>query len=162
MHFHHLHFYVRDAAFWQAWFIRKLAFQPGPTMAYDALPHPTVLQQEKIEIRLSGSEPSSGTADAEVRRYLQQHPPGLVDVAFASDHFDQVLARAQQQGAQRLKEVTLNAAGQRQCQIQGWADLRHTLVEVSSEWASDRQQNCAQSDAWLCANRPCCAQRSSR
>lgn len=151
MHFHHLHFYVRDVAFWQAWFIDKLAFQPSLQATREAIhPQAVVLTQGGIEIRLSGSGPRSGSAAAsEVDRYLQQHPPGLVDVGFASDRFDQVLAQAQRQGAQLTTEVSFNAAGQRQCQIQGWADLHHTLVEVSPQWASERQQLDGPSSAWL-------------
>ena len=149
MHFHHLHFYVRDVAFWQAWFIHKLAFQLGLRRSPGAgQPCPVVLTQGNIEIRLSGSTPSAAvTADA--NRYLQRHPPGLVDIGFASDHFDLLLSRLQRQGAQFLTQVTLNAAGQRQCQIQGWADLRHTLVEVSSEWAAERQQDETAGTSWL-------------
>lgn len=112
--------------------------------------HPVGLMQGGIKIRLSGSEPGSNSgAGAEVDRYLQQHPPGLVDVGFASDQFDQVLTRARCAGAHLLHEVTANAAGQRQCQIQGWADLRHTLVEVSPEWAAEQQR--ADDTTWLCA-----------
>lgn len=153
MHFHHLHFYVRDVAFWRAWFICKLAFQAVPRLASNAVhPHPVVLVQGNIEIWLSGSESGAGgVVGSDVDLYLQQHPPGLVDVGFASDRFDQVLAGAQRQGARLLKEVSLSAAGERQCQLQGWADLRHTLVEVSPEWASERQQNRTISRPWLSA-----------
>lgn len=153
MHFHHLHFYVRDVAFWRAWFIDKLAFQPDLKVTREAIhPQSVVLIQGSIEIRLSDSDHCSDSAAAsEVDRYLQQHPPGLVDVGFASDRFDQLLAQAQRQGAQLITEVSCNAVGQRQCQIQGWADLRHTLVEVSPQWASERQRPDEQASIWLSA-----------
>ena len=153
MHFHHLHFYVRDVAFWQAWFIHKLAFQLGAReLPGTGRPYPVILIQGNIEVRLSGSTSSTTVpADAEADRYLQKHPPGLVDVAFASDRFDYLLAQLQRQGAQFLTQVTLNADGQRQCQIQGWADLRHTLVEVSPEWATEQQQEGTGDTSWLSA-----------
>jgi 4-hydroxyphenylpyruvate dioxygenase len=129
MHFHHLHFYVEDAAFWRDWFIRKLAFQPASNLCD---PTAAVLVQGHIEIRLS--DPSQLP---QVGQYLKHHPPGIADVSFATDCFDRVLRRSQQQGAQLLSPVSVNSAGQRQCQLQGWADLRHTLVEVSPQWIAD-------------------------
>ena len=124
MHFHHLHFFVEDAVFWQDWFVEKLFFQPSDptsdrnnTNGYRALTH------GDIEVRLS--DPASSV---EAAQYLNQHPPGVADVALATDCFDSVLDRAIAQGAKILRRVS-GALGQRQCQIQGWADLRHTLIE---------------------------------
>lgn len=170
MYFHHLHFYVRDVAFWRDWFIRKLSFKseltqgnqsevtwtanrptedrstertqlaktmqpPTPSTTLSdrrCVNTPTadyeVLVQGAIEIRLSG-----GAAAAD---YLCHHPPGLIDVGLATDCFDVVLQRAIAQGARCIRPVSINAAGQRECQIQGWADLRHTLVEVSPQWVA--------------------------
>ncbi|MEM6449274.1 MAG: VOC family protein [Cyanobacteria bacterium P01_D01_bin.105] len=129
MHFHHLHFYVKDAAFWQNWFIDKLAFQ--------AIAHPSngqaangqtagfrALKQGDIEVRLS--DPYSST---EAQQYLQSHPPGIVDVAWATDCFEAVLTRARAKGAKLIQKVR-GKLGQRQCQFQGWGSLRHTLVEI--------------------------------
>ncbi len=129
MHFHHLHFYVEDVAFWQDWFIRKLAFRlrPADGSSGDGM---RVLVQGAIEVRLSSG--------AKAHSYLQQHPPGLVDVGLATDRFDQVLARSLSAGANLLNEVNINRDGQRQCQLQGWADLRHTLVEVPPQWIAER------------------------
>ncbi|PZO43680.1 MAG: 4-hydroxyphenylpyruvate dioxygenase [Phormidesmis priestleyi] len=164
MHFHHLHFYVQDVAFWRDWFVHKLAFQtvaelahtaaaPGSKLAKFKLANdknavsPTVLQQGMIEIWLSG--PTSAPTST-VKSYLQQHPPGLVDVGFASDRFDQLLSRVRRQGIAMLSEVTVTATGYRQCQIQGWADLRHTLVEVSPQWAKARASQLSQPELpWL-------------
>ncbi len=157
MHFHHLHFYVRDVAFWQDWFVRKLAFQAaaewdaeGADAAAISLPKPvdsqpvispTVLKQGMIEIWLSGLTSAPMPA---VESYLQRHPPGLIDVGFASDRFDQLLSRVRRQGVTLLSDVTVTASGYRQCQIQGWADLRHTLVEVSPQWTKARASQVSQ------------------
>jgi 4-hydroxyphenylpyruvate dioxygenase len=141
MYFHHLHFYVEDAAFWRDWFIRNLAFQLAPKLCE---PTAEVLVQGQIEIRLS--DPSQLP---QVGQYLKHHPPGIADVGLATDCFDQVLARSRQQGAYLLSPVSINKTGQRQCQLQGWADLRHTLVEVSPQQVANI--NCAQPSTWLSA-----------
>ena len=144
MHFHHLHFYVEDVAFWHRWFVSKLAFEcPSDgsfslTEAvsaemkplYDLRTGPIVLVQGNIEIRLSGYDRVAADNRAEVAAYLDKHPAGIADVAFGSDRFEAVMERAIAQGACLTKPVRVNECGQRQCQLQGWGDLRHTLVEV--------------------------------
>ena len=123
MHFHHLHFYVEDVAFWRCWFIDKLAFREVNADSL-ALMEPVVLRQGNVEIRLSDG------SRAEVAAYLRRHPEGLADVALASDRFDESIEQAVAQGAKLTQATYLNAQGQRQCQFQGWADMRHTLVEA--------------------------------
>ncbi|MGB3669499.1 MAG: VOC family protein [Phormidesmis sp.] len=150
MYFHHLHFYIEDAAVWKDWFEGMLAFSPAaidrsetvhseipseiPSENHDENHDAIALVQDGIEIRLSTPKHSH-----QVRRYLTQHPPGLADIAFASDQFDAVLAHALRQGARLLEPVILLDNGQRQCQLNGWADLRHTLVEVSADWIKTHQ-----------------------
>ncbi|MGC1307133.1 MAG: 4-hydroxyphenylpyruvate dioxygenase [Phormidesmis sp.] len=135
MYFHHLHFYVRDVAFWRDWFIHRLAFSSAAQASVAEPLHTVVVRQGSIEIRLSSERVPY------VQDYLQRHPEGLVDVGFATDRFDQVLRRSRQQGAQCRCPVILNAAGQRQCQLQGWGDLRHTLIEVSPQWVRSQTAN---------------------
>ena len=131
MHFHHLHFYVEDVAFWRHWFVEKLAFAATGADRRDF----AILRQGKIEIRLSGPRVSAkeGEGRDEVSDYLARHPAGLADVALASDRFDWAVERALAQGAVLTQPVFINADGRRQCQFQGWADLRHTLVEDARE-----------------------------
>ena len=155
MYFHHLHFYVQDTNIWKEWFSQKLSFSlslENPFLASSkSLEHRStcsyqVLRQGNIEIRLSSPVQTSPvqTSNVErarqqsclVERYLQQHPPGLVDIALATEKFDSVLRQALDKGATLLKPVTYDTAGQRHCQISGWAHLQHTLVEVSSQWVS--------------------------
>ena len=126
MHFHHLHFYVEDVAFWQRWFTQKLTFRLASADSL-APTETVVLRQGNIEIRLSGN------SRAEVAAYLRQHPAGLADVALTSDRFDESVARALEQGATLTQAIHHNAQGHRQCQFQGWADIRHTLIEVDAE-----------------------------
>ncbi|MEM8503788.1 MAG: 4-hydroxyphenylpyruvate dioxygenase [Cyanobacteria bacterium P01_D01_bin.1] len=159
MHFHHLHFYVQDTALWKEWFSQKLSFDSiseDPIKPDSIHPH-QVLKQGNIEIRLS--DPNFGpdsdankknaanqaddlvSSSCEVARYLQRHPPGLVDVAFATEKFDAVLKQALSQGASLSKPITFDEFGQRQCQLEGWAHLCHTLVEVSSNWVKTQNQS---------------------
>lgn len=151
MHFHHLHFYVEDVALWRDWFIHKLGFSPsfdGRTAAEETAEDTKVLVQGAIEIRLSGK------ADAVAAAYLHRHPPGLADVGFATDCFEATLERSLAAGATLIRQVSLNADGLRQCQLQGWADLLHTLVEVSPQWVSAHLKTISSTTPpanWLCA-----------
>lgn len=138
MHFHHLHFYVEDVAFWRCWFVSKLAFKVAGDRellkgrsSFELSSMPVVLVHGAVEIRLSGRDSSAealGQGD-EVATYLGKHPDGLADVAFASDRFNAVVETAIAQGAQLTRAIHINEKGQRQCQFQGWANLRHTLIE---------------------------------
>lgn len=136
MRFHHLHFYVKDVAFWRRWFADKLAFRSSLEA-----PSFEVLQQGNIRIRLSGCDElaSQSSQHSEVADYLKRHPSGVADVALESDRFDSAVERAISQGAALIKPVCRNHKGQRQCQFQGWADLRHTLVEAQSDSFQERK-----------------------
>ena len=144
MHFHHLHFYVDNLSFWQRWFCDKLAFH-----VLQSSRSPMVLKQGGIEIWLSAPEELGthelnthglNTHGTEVSQYLQQHPPGIVDIAFATENFDTALAQARRHGAHQLTPITTDQQGNRQCQLQGWRHLRHTLVEVSAQWVQATRQ----------------------
>ncbi|MEO0771290.1 MAG: VOC family protein, partial [Cyanobacteria bacterium J06649_4] len=181
MHFHHLHFYVNELGFWQRWFCDKLAFHTVaspdvPTVRSPAhnssIESSVVLRHGQIEVRLSAPgnrlstpkhppEDSQGnsinplsraTGTSEVSQYLKQHPPGLVDIAFATEHFDAVLTRSLQKGAVVLTPVHINDQGNRQCQLQGWQHLRHTLIEVPPDWTHHNLTPASQSSTrWLSA-----------
>ena len=155
MYFHHLHFYVWDVALWRDWFINKLGFSLA-----SASSGTEVVTQGAIEIRLSGGlsgspfGSSSGSPDAAATEYLCHHPPGIADVGFATDDFETVLARSLAEGATLTSEVSLKSDGLRQCQLRGWADLRHTLVEVSPQWVAAHLKTASSAAApsdWLCA-----------
>ncbi|MCJ2543400.1 4-hydroxyphenylpyruvate dioxygenase family protein [Thermostichus vulcanus] len=71
---HHLHFYLWDLPYWQEQFCQVWGFQ-----IEQQAPHTLDLCQGSIRLRLS--QPAH--AGDEVDRYLQQHSPGIVDVALA-------------------------------------------------------------------------------
>lgn len=76
---HHLHFYLWDLPYWREQFCRVWGFQ-----IERQAPHTLDLCQGSIRLRLS--QPAH--VGDEVDRYLQQHSPGIVDVALAVDRQD--------------------------------------------------------------------------
>jgi 4-hydroxyphenylpyruvate dioxygenase len=127
MDFHHVHFYVDDAQTWSHWLSQTLAFLPIFT---HQTPHnqEVWLQQGHIVFRLSS--PINETSP--VASYLRQHPPGVVDVAWKVQHIEASVAKALNQGAQLLQPIQTSFLGgqwQRWCQLSGWANLSHTLIE---------------------------------
>ena len=125
MYFHHLHFYVKDTLLWKDWFTQKLGFQAIETDSTN----PVKLIQAGIEIWLSAPECADN-----VKEYLRHHPPGLVDVAFATNRFDEVLNQATAQDAILSNPTYSETTGKRHCQIKGWAHIQHTLIEVGADW----------------------------
>jgi 4-hydroxyphenylpyruvate dioxygenase len=131
MDFHHVHFYVDDAQTWAQWFRATLAFEPVLTQQTQQN-HEVWLQQGRILFRLSSPLDQASS----VGQYLRQHPPGVADIALAVPCLDSALAQALMQGAQLLQPIQTGFLGgqwQRWCQISGWADLTHTLVERLTE-----------------------------
>jgi 4-hydroxyphenylpyruvate dioxygenase len=105
MNIDHIHFYVEDARHWRDWFVQVLGFRSST---------PRLSSHTQTEVVESGTVcfwlSSALNPDSPVTQYLQQHPPGVVDVAFQVD------------------DPALLERGQ----IAGWGDLRHTLVAKKS------------------------------
>jgi 4-hydroxyphenylpyruvate dioxygenase len=131
MNIAHIHFYVENASTWRNWFTQTLEFQ---SIASFACSHTQteVIQGDRVRFLLS----SAKTAESPVFAYLQVHPPGVADVAFRVADLESAIAQATAAGTQLTRspygleqpEGYLNAA-----QVQGWGDLRHTLVQDSPE-----------------------------
>jgi 4-hydroxyphenylpyruvate dioxygenase len=133
MNLDHVHFYVEDASTWRDWFVQKLNFQPiahriNSKTHTDSKTQTEVVQSGSAYIFLS----SAKTAQSPVAQYLQNHPAGVADVAFQVTDLEAAIAKAETVGA----KVTRSPQIVRQpwqtvklAQIQGWGDLRHTLVE---------------------------------
>jgi 4-hydroxyphenylpyruvate dioxygenase len=131
----HVHFYVEDAEAWRRWFVQVLGFQWVGRWVRSGT-HTEIVESGDISFWLSAPL----TADSAVAQYLQQHPPGVADVAFAVANLDTVLQQAQAIGAQVLSQpaeaasvnVTLGQRAQRTAQIRGWGDLAHTVIETNA------------------------------
>jgi 4-hydroxyphenylpyruvate dioxygenase len=121
MNIDHVHFYVEDAPFWRDWFIQVLGFQPVSSQA-DRHTQREVVKSGTVIFWLS----SALNGQSPVAQYLQQHPPGIIDVAFQVKDRARAIARAVRADATLIESFEQTGT----CQITGWGNLRHTLVEV--------------------------------
>ncbi|NJR49739.1 MAG: 4-hydroxyphenylpyruvate dioxygenase [Leptolyngbyaceae cyanobacterium CSU_1_3] len=123
----HVHFYVRDAIASRNWFVSKMGFQAMGSEG-DRHTQTEVVAQGSICFRLSSPTSASGP----VFEFLQQHPPGVVDVAFRVRDVAAVIERAIAQGATVLQPIRQSASGT-SAQIAAWGTLHHTLLEQFSD-----------------------------
>lgn len=130
MNIDHVHFYVEDAEAWRNWFVRVLGFeQCGSWSTVNT--QTEQVQSRAISFRLS----SPRTPESPVADYLRYHPAGVADVAFQVADLDAVLDRAAAIGTPVLQSAHLDrstGSPVRTAQVQGWGDLRHTLVEKTA------------------------------
>jgi 4-hydroxyphenylpyruvate dioxygenase len=119
MNIDHVHFYVEDARFWRDWFVQVLGFQAIARSA-DCHTQREIVRSGAVTFWLS----SALTQESPVVRYLQQHPPGIVDVAFQVEDLPAAIAQVLHANARVLQPF----AGA--YQVLGWGNLRHTLVEA--------------------------------
>ncbi|MBW4488399.1 MAG: VOC family protein [Trichocoleus desertorum ATA4-8-CV12] len=129
----HVHFYVEDARACRDWFAQTLGFQAVAAIA-DSHTLTEVVQQGSIYFALS----SPLSTVSPVAQFLQQHPPGVVDVAFLVEDLATVMAQAIAQEAKvlepRQQQPVQQQLGQgclQWGQIAAWGNLRHTLVQRS-------------------------------
>lgn len=127
MDFDHVHFYVTDAVRSRDWFVDTLGFAAvgyGQTNRTRT----EVVQSGGVYFVLS----SPLTQDSPVTHYLQQHPAGAGDLALRVQNLSHTLHQAIAAGAKLLQPVQTLTYPYGQllwAQVQGWGDLRHTLVE---------------------------------
>lgn len=127
MNFDHIHFYVEDAKAWRDWFVQIFGFQ------WIASHNRLDTEQQVISngfLKFLLSAPLNGKSP--VAHYLRQHPPGVVDVAFSVKDIETYLSRAGGCGAKILQPLQLNyqtGSLVKQAQIEGWGNVKHTLVE---------------------------------
>lgn len=128
-----VHFYVEDASTWRDWFVHKLGFQSAASHKSDYT-HTEAVQSGALCFLLSAAR----SPQSSVYQYLQHHPPGIADLTFRVVNLDQAIARASQAGARVVRSpqcltdsqaLTDSQGTLRLAQIQGWGNLRHTLVE---------------------------------
>ncbi len=123
----HIHFYVDDAIATRNWFLDKMGFRwVGQTHNQDT-------QTETIANGVVKFLLSSPLAESSpVNRFLQQHPPGVVDVAFCVQDLEAVMERAMAHGAKVLQPIRPDQGTIKSAQIAAWGTLQHTLIERSS------------------------------
>lgn len=130
MDFNHLHLYVDDVAHWRDCLVRQWGGQAQ--MAHPAMAdHTALVCLGQIPVLISAPHDT----DPAVAAYLQQHPPGLGDVAFWVPDLDHTLTYQFAGGDTDLLTPITEAAGGRWCQVRGWGNLRHTLVESARPMA---------------------------
>ncbi|WP_346292113.1 4-hydroxyphenylpyruvate dioxygenase [Sphaerothrix gracilis] len=122
----YLHFYVENAIAWRQWFSQRLRFQAIASQL-DPHTHTEVLQNGGVRVVISAPL----TAESPVSQYLQQHPPGVADIAFSVQSLEPIVARALAANTPLLQPIQTDPQrlDLRWCQVQGWGDLRHTLIE---------------------------------
>ncbi|MEM7713437.1 MAG: 4-hydroxyphenylpyruvate dioxygenase [Cyanobacteria bacterium P01_A01_bin.68] len=127
----YVHFYVEDAKIWCDWFVNYLGFY---RLEDDALtcsfpPKGDTAYHTSTEVVKSGlvcfvlSSPKSSISP--VAKYLQKHPPGVVDVAFEVENLSAIIALANAYGA----KVIQSTAQYQNAKIIAWGGITHTLLE---------------------------------
>lgn len=140
MDFNHIHLYVGDldaacryfAAAWGG--VEPAREQPGTWRLVWLGAVPVMLSAPSKE----------GTAEA---TYLTTHPDGVGDVAFRVGRLDEVVERVLAMGGHLCQPVQRDRWGLRWCQVQGWGDLRHTLIETGGKETDG--DPAASSGVWL-------------
>jgi 4-hydroxyphenylpyruvate dioxygenase len=131
MEIDHIHFYVEDAPSWRDWCCYTLGFAHQGSWQS---PHTQteLLVQGNVNFICS----SALTSASPVATYLKNHPPGVADLALRVVNLSQCLQQAQASGAHLtlLPQRHTWPGGQAEfAQIQGWGNLRHTLVQRQGE-----------------------------
>lgn len=138
MEFNHLTFFVSDVAFWRHHFVQAWQGQAVEGKADGA----TVVCVGEVPIQIVAPQTNGDAAS----QYLDQHPPGIGDVAFRVADLEACLEQVRSHGGDLLVPVQQDALGRgRWSVIQGWGNLRHTLVESTIP------------DTWV-PNQPCLPQ----
>lgn len=128
MRIDHIHFYVEDAKVWRDWFVRYLGFTAAAS-DINSLHTCTEVVKSGVVCFLISSPilPTSPVAE-----FLSQHPPGVVDVAFAVEDVEAAIALAEFHGAtilQSIGEHQIGATSVKCGKIAAWGGLTHTLIE---------------------------------
>lgn len=132
MEFNHLSFYVEAVAPWRDWFVNAwggVCFDPAAEATSEQKP------QQRALVYV-GQVPLLLVADAAiVGDYLQQHPPGIGDVALRVKALEPALEQVVAAGGTLVQPIQCDRWGRgRWGKIQGWGSLTHTLIE---SWQSE-------------------------
>lgn len=130
----HIHFYVEDALVWRDWFAHHLGFQSVTT--YNNSSHTWTETVTSGSIHFVFSSPLLPTSP--VATFLDQHPPGVADVAFVVENIEATMTLAQANGAKILQPIQQSQHGDgyyKWGKISAWGSLTHTLIETSSPFS---------------------------
>ena len=131
----YIHFYLDNAIAWRDWFVNSLNFYsvndpliPQIQLDYIFHTHTEVVRSGSVCFVLS----SPVSRESPVARFLQKHPPGVVDVAFSVENLEAAIARAQAGKAKVLQPIQYEQQGEQYIKwskIAAWGRLNHTLIE---------------------------------
>ena len=139
-----LHFYLEDAEKWRDWFIEVMGFT---AIASGKNSHTC------IEIVGSGKVifvlASPLNKESPIATYLQQHPPGIGDVAFCVKDIDSVVAKVAANGGKIVRSIQQKKFPRGQLKwatIISIANITHTIVErkgvtplLAEDWLEQKQ-----------------------
>ena len=130
----HVHFYVEDATS-RDWFVSHLGFQ---AVAVKVTSHTCTEVVKSGSVCFVLSSPL--TPLSPVAQFLQQHPPGVADIAFYVEDVEAVMTRAIAYGAKVLQPVQQHQRGKKWIKwgrIAAWGSLSHTLIEEQGVSSSE-------------------------
>lgn len=127
MEIDHIHFYVKDATAQRDWFVDCLGFEAVASFTHTDT-HTELIQSGLVRFALS----SPLSVASPVAEYLDRHPPGVADIAFAVADLASCLDQAAAAGAkvlQPIQEQPLSFPPLKWAKIAGWGELSHTLIQ---------------------------------
>ncbi|WP_254563337.1 4-hydroxyphenylpyruvate dioxygenase [Oscillatoria sp. HE19RPO] len=127
MEIDHIHFYVKDATAQRDWFVDCLGFEAVASFTHTDT-HTELIQSGLVRFALS----SPLSVASPVAEYLDRHPPGVADIAFAVEDLASCLDQAASAGAkvlQPLQEQPPSFSPLKSAKIAGWGELSHTLIQ---------------------------------
>lgn len=134
----YVHFYVEDAKTWCDWFVHHLDFQKLDDDTFTCIfpGRGDTASHTSTEVVKSGlvcfvlSSPISSISP--VAKYLCQHPPGVVDIAFEVENLSAIIALAEQLGTKVIQPTVESQEDRnyiKQAKVIAWGGLTHTLLE---------------------------------
>ncbi len=126
MEIDHIYFYVEDATAQREWFVDCLGFEAIASFTHSYTR--TELIQSGL-VRFAISSPLSVASP--VAEYLDRHPPGVADIAFAVQDLESCLRQAVTAGAKVLQPMQQQQSHHplKWAKIAGWGELSHTLIQ---------------------------------
>jgi 4-hydroxyphenylpyruvate dioxygenase len=122
----HIHFYIEDAQQWRDWFI-GIGFA---AVGSQINPHTRTEVVQSNHIYFALSSPLS--QDSPVAQSLGMQPAGVADLALRVEDLPAMLEQAIAAGVKLVEPIQTHITEQGElklAQIQGWGNLRHTLVQ---------------------------------